>query len=120
MAVALCPIGYTVIYSCIEEKYFLGYRKDTCAHIVLYRFSFLSFVAGIAASVPQLENIMSLVGSFVTATVGFLLPAVAHTLLLYKQLSRFTIVANMIFLFSGLIVLFAGVYTSIAQIAGDY
>ena len=83
MAVGLFPIGYTVIYSCIAEKYFLGYRKDTCAHIVLYRFSFLSFVAGIAASVPQLENIMSLVGSFVTATVGFLLPAVAHTLLLY-------------------------------------
>jgi hypothetical protein len=72
MAAALCPIGYTVTYSCIAVKYFLGYRKDTCARIVLYRFSFLSFVAGVAASVPQLENTMSLVGSFVTATVGFL------------------------------------------------
>jgi hypothetical protein len=45
---------------------------------------------------------------------------VAHTLLLYNQLSRFTIAANIIFLFAGLLVLFSGVYTSIAQIAGDY
>ncbi|CAB4006713.1 Hypothetical predicted protein, partial [Paramuricea clavata] len=80
----------------------------------------LTLSAGIAANVPQLGNVMSLVGSFVTATVGFLLPAVAHTLLLYNQLSRYTIVANIIFLFAGLLVLFSGVYTSIAQIAGDY
>jgi amino acid permease len=71
----------------------------------------LSFAAGVATSVPQLGNVMSLTGSFVTATVGFLLPAVSHTLLLYNQLSRFTIAANIIFLFSGLVVLFAGVYT---------
>ncbi|CAB4018072.1 Hypothetical predicted protein [Paramuricea clavata] len=80
---------------------------------LLFRILILTISAGIAASVPQLGNVMSLAGSFVTATVGFLLPAVSHTLLLYNQLSRFTIVANIIFLFSGLVVLFAGVYTSI-------
>jgi hypothetical protein len=63
---------------------------------------------------------MSLTGSFVTATIGFLLPAVSHTLLLYNQLSRYTIVANIIFLFAGLLVLFSGVYTSIVEIANDY
>ncbi len=63
---------------------------------------------------------MSLGGSLVTATVGLLLPAVSHTLLLYNQLSRFTIAANILFLFCGLFVLIAGVYTSIFQIVQEY
>ena len=57
------------------------------------------FAAAITASVPQLGNVMSLAGSFVTATVGFLFPSVTHTLLLYNQLSRFTIAANILFFF---------------------
>ena len=73
------------------------------------------FAAAITASVPQLGNVMSLAGSFVTATVGFLFPSVTHTLLLYNQLSRFTIAANILFFFSGLVILFSGVYTSIEE-----
>ncbi|XP_028406640.1 proton-coupled amino acid transporter 1-like [Dendronephthya gigantea] len=87
---------------------------------LMFRTLLLTFAAAFTASIPQLGNVISLAGSFVTGTIGFLLPAVAHTLLLYNQLSRFTIITNVIFLLCGLFVLFAGVYTSIVEIVEDF
>jgi uncharacterized membrane protein required for colicin V production len=84
------------------------------------QFLYLSLPAAIGASVPQLANVISLCGSVVATPVAFVLPAVAHTLLLYNQLSRFTIAANIFFLFCGVFFLIAGVYTSITQMVKDY
>ena len=87
---------------------------------LLFRMLIITCSAAISACVPQLGNIMSFCGSFVAISAGFLLPAATHTLLLYKQLSRFTIAANLVFLFCGILVLIAGVYTSISEIVNNY
>ena len=87
---------------------------------LLFRMLVITFSAAISACVPQLGNVISFCGSFVAISAGFLLPAATHTLLLYKQLSRFTIAANIIFSFCGIFILIAGVYTSVSEIISDY
>ncbi|XP_028406627.1 proton-coupled amino acid transporter 1-like isoform X2 [Dendronephthya gigantea] len=110
-------IGYDVVKPILKSQV-----PESRFYLIslLFNALLLTSSAAFTASVPQLGNVFSLVGSFVAATIGLLLPAVAHTLLLYDRLSRFTILTNVIFLFCGLFVLFAGVYTSVKEIVKDY
>ena len=82
--------------------------------------TFFPFPGGLAAAVPQLDNIISLVGALTMTVLGFVFPVVIHTLTFYEKLSKLEFIKNsLIFVFSILGAL-AGSYTAIYSIIREF
>lgn len=75
---------------------------------------------GIAAAVPQLGNLMSLVGSLAVTTVGFIFPALANMILLHQKLSRLGVAKNILLLVCGAILFISVAFVSLQEIVKDY
>ena len=78
------------------------------------------FLGGLAAAVPQLHNVISLVGAFSMTLLGFIFPVAIHSATFYDKLSRVELAKNFAILLVGILGCLAGTYTSVYNIIKDF
>lgn len=81
--------------------------------------SLLFFPGGLAAAVPQLNNIISLVGALSMSVLGFVFPVAIHSLTFYEKLSVTELAKNIAIFLFGVLGSLAGSYTAIYNIIRD-
>ena len=69
---------------------------------------------------PQLDNVISLVGALSMSVLGFVFPVAIHSLTFYDQLSRLQLTKNGLILVFGLLGSLSGSYTAVYNIIKDF
>ncbi|XP_067008887.2 proton-coupled amino acid transporter-like protein CG1139 [Anabrus simplex] len=87
-----------------------------------YRIGVVIIATCVAAAVPELDAIISLVGAVFLSTLGLLCPAVIETVTFWDELGpgRWKLWKNVIVVVLALVVLVSGAYSSIARIVETY
>ena len=77
------------------------------------------FLGGLAAAVPQLNNVISLVGALTTTFLAYIFPVTIHSSTFYDKLSRLELAKNFAIFLVGILGFLAGTYTSVTKIIKD-
>ncbi|CAB4017337.1 proton-coupled amino acid transporter 3 [Paramuricea clavata] len=91
-----------------EKRHFI---TDTAIRALL-----VLFTCGLAAAVPQLHNVISLVGALTMSLLGFVFPVVIHSITFYNDLSWIVHAKNVAIFVFGILGCLAGTYTAIYNI----
>ena len=78
------------------------------------------FLGGLAAAVPQLDNVISLVGAFSMTLLGFVFPVTIHSLTFYDKLSRLELAKDLGMFIFGILGSFEGAYTAVYNIIKEF
>lgn len=71
---------------------------------------------GLAAAVPQLHNVISLVGALSMSLLGFVFPVAIHSITFNNELSWIVHAKNIFIFLFGILGCLAGTYTAIYNI----
>lgn len=74
------------------------------------------FLGGLAAAIPQLHNVISLVGALAMSLLGFVFPVAIHSITFYNDLSWIVHFKNIFIFVFGILGCLAGTYTAIYNI----
>ena len=77
------------------------------------------FLGGLAAAVPQLENVISLVGAVTMTFLTYIFPVAIYSSTFYHKLSRLELVKNFAIFLIGILGFLAGTYTSVTKMIKD-
>ena len=77
------------------------------------------FLGGLAAVVPQLDNVISLVGAVTMTFLAYIFPVAIHSATFYDKLSRLELAKNFAIFLVGILGFLAGTYTSVTKIIKD-
>ena len=77
------------------------------------------FLGGLAAAVPQLDNVISLVGAVTMTFLTYIFPVAIHSSTFYDKLSRLELAKNFAIFLIGILGFLAGTYTSVTKIIKD-
>jgi amino acid permease len=97
----------------VKEECFLTFKESEFISIKVDN-SF--FPGGLAAAVPQLHNVISLVGALTMSLLGFVFPVAIHSITFYNDLSWIVHAKNVAIFVFGILGCLAGTYTAVYNI----
>ncbi|XP_028409351.1 proton-coupled amino acid transporter 1-like [Dendronephthya gigantea] len=97
------------LFELIPEKRHL--IIDTAIRIII-----VLITCGLAAAIPQLHNVISLVGALSMSSLGFVFPVAIHSITFYNDLSWLVHAKNIFIFLFGILGSLAGTYTAVYNI----
>ena len=104
-----------IIYSIVISLIYLALIFHSCDHFL----DFMLFLGGVAAAVPQLENVIALVGAVTTTFLAYIFPVAIYSSTFYHKLSRLELAKNFAIFLVGILGFLAGTYTSVTKMNKD-
>jgi hypothetical protein len=98
----------------VKEECFLIFKESKLISIKVDNYSF--FPGGLAAAVPQLNNVISLVGALTMSLLGFVFPVAIYSITFYNDLSWIVHAKNIAIFVFGVLGCLAGTYTAVYNI----